>query len=552
SLISRHLWSYRAGAIHLRVMQRQSFDSLPSLWKDSTDNLAATLTAFHCEEFYERCFIAQLWLENGLCSHYFDHGDKGRGSFQKAQQCARLITNLTGAIGKRTKHQVHSHAQMYLYARSRLLNADESSAEEVQAEDQAPKGLEDSSGDVLMTGAITRIDEDKVRDGESKGTTAEDKREGDGWVHGKYEMGKRMVGGMLHAVDQAVLLSLCLDVQNSNPADGLTSEEMLPYLHRVLEHPNNWMVHSTGLLERSWLEYEKRRTADRAMLQIQALLDQHTTKLTMTQNTFQSIEDASPVQDRIEYIHCLVYPAQYELKRDLAYKYLQSQVFVSALNMFQELELWDEVVKCYQLLQKPYRAEMVVREQLKKLGETPYMLTSLGDLTSDEDCYERAWTLSNGRFARAKRTLGHRCFTSNRFQQAIDHFDAALKVQPLVANAWYMRGLSCMRLNQFDDAILSFTRCVQQDGEIGEAWANIGAIYYNRGEYSKALSALKEGLKHKPNNFRILQNLVLTTIQLEMYSESCMYMHILVDIRHTSKQTDPLIAELRLICRGVL
>lgn len=82
---------------------------------------------------------------------------------------------------------------MYLYARSRLLNADESSAEEVQAEDQAPKGLEDSSGDVLMTGAITRIDEDKVRDGESKGTTAEDKREGEGWVHGKYEMGKRMV-----------------------------------------------------------------------------------------------------------------------------------------------------------------------------------------------------------------------------------------------------------------------------------------------------------------------------------------------------------------------
>ena len=207
-------------------------------------------------------------------------------------------------------------------------------------------------------------------------------------------------GGMLHAVDQAVLLSLCLDVQNSNPADGLTSEEMFPYLHRVLEHPNNWMVHSTGLLERSWLEYEKRRTADRAMLQIQALLDQHTTKLTMTQNTFQSIEEASPVQDRIAYIHCLVYPAQYELKRDLAYKYLQSQVFVSALNMFQELELWDEVVKCYQLLQKPYRAEMVVREQIKKLGETPYMLTALGDLTSDEDCYERAWTLSNGRFAR--------------------------------------------------------------------------------------------------------------------------------------------------------
>ena len=103
------------------------------------------------------------------------------------------------------------------------------------------------------------------------------------------------------------------------------------------------MIHSTGLLERSWLEYEKRRTADRAMLQMQALLDQHTTRLTMTQSTYKSIEEASPIQDRIEFIHCLVYPAQYELKRDLAFKYLSCQVFYSALNMFQELELWDEV-----------------------------------------------------------------------------------------------------------------------------------------------------------------------------------------------------------------
>ncbi len=46
-----------------------------------------------------------------------------------------------------------------------------------------------------------------------------------------------------------------------------------------------------------------------------------------------------------------------------------------------ELELWDEVVKCYQLLQKPQRAEMIVREQIRVAGETPYMLTALGDLT---------------------------------------------------------------------------------------------------------------------------------------------------------------------------
>ena len=77
-----------------------------------------------------------------------------------------------------------------------------------------------------------------------------------------------------------------------------------------------------------------------------------------------------------------VYPAQYELKRDLAFRYLRSCVYASALNLFQELQLWDEVVNCYQLLQKPHRAEMVVREQLRSKGETPYMLTALADLTN--------------------------------------------------------------------------------------------------------------------------------------------------------------------------
>ena len=108
------------------------------------------------------------------------------------------------------------------------------------------------------------------------------------------------------------------------------------------------------------------------MLQIQALLDQHTTKLTIFQSNYDTIEDSAKAPERLKYLNCLVYPAQYELKRDLAYRYLSFQVFSSALNLFTELELWDEVVKCYQLLQKPHRAEMVVRERLK-FAETSFI-----------------------------------------------------------------------------------------------------------------------------------------------------------------------------------
>ena len=38
----------------------------------------------------------------------------------------------------------------------------------------------------------------------------------------------------LTKLDQSILLAFCLDVKNDNPADGLTAEQMSPFLERVL------------------------------------------------------------------------------------------------------------------------------------------------------------------------------------------------------------------------------------------------------------------------------------------------------------------------------
>jgi hypothetical protein len=57
----------------------------------------------------------------------------------------------------------------------------------------------------------------------------------------------------LSPLDQSILLSLCLNVKNNNPLDGLTAEEMGAYLERVLVQHDDWMIFSTALLERvSW------------------------------------------------------------------------------------------------------------------------------------------------------------------------------------------------------------------------------------------------------------------------------------------------------------
>jgi tetratricopeptide (TPR) repeat protein len=410
-------------------------------------------------------------------------------------------------------------------------------------------------------------------------STEEESKATDGsWQHGEWELGRRLVsegtngeeaavrevlldsvdggpaeniileggphfqdphtvdeGGALHPIDQALILALCLDVSNSNPVDGLTNAEMAPYIERVLQQANNWMIHSTGLLERSWLEFERRKTMDRAMLQIQALIDQHSTKLTIMQSSYKAIEDSAPVQDRLRHIYQLVYPSQFELKRDLAIKYLRCQVFMSALNYFKELEMWDEVVTCYQLMQKPQRAEIVVREQLK-INETPYMITSLADLTGKEDLYERAWMISQGRFPRAKRTLGKICYDRGDFEPACKHLTEALKVQPLVHTAWYLKGLCCMRLEWWEEGLQAFVRCIQQDEEVGEAWANMGAIHMRMKQYAKADHCLVEALKQKHNDWRILENLLSVNIALSKWKESIRYMSSLIDQRHQSQR----------------
>jgi hypothetical protein len=362
-------------------MQNRHYDKLPTLWKECQESFTVSLETYG---EYKQChqnnlknihiiIEAMLWMEWGLCYHYFDYKDKGKAHFARAQKTIELSTLLTSAMGKRTKYQQTAHAQLFLLARSKLI--------EREKHDTVARECPDLK-------LIPRVEpESLVTEG--------------GWKHAEWEVGRRLVGevnggeeaairevmldsmdggpeenilleggpkfidevdkgGDLHPVDQALILLLCLDVSNENPEDGLTREEMSPYIERVLMKAQNWMIYSTGLLERSWLEYEKRRTMDRAMLQIQALLDQHTTRLTITQSTKKSIEESAPVQDRIQYLYCLVYPSQYELKVDLAFRYLRCQVFVSALNLFKELELWDEVVKCYQLLEKPHRAEVTL------------------------------------------------------------------------------------------------------------------------------------------------------------------------------------------------
>eukprot|EP01103_Thecamoeba_quadrilineata_P008050 TRINITY_DN1783_c0_g4_i2.p1 TRINITY_DN1783_c0_g4~~TRINITY_DN1783_c0_g4_i2.p1 ORF type:complete len:502 (-),score=124.96 TRINITY_DN1783_c0_g4_i2:29-1534(-) len=237
-------WIARALFIHQQCLTHQTA-TLKGIIHDSYDKTLKKLetsTVPLPPSFLDHEIMSRVLIEIGLVHHSSRSVKKAKECFVRAQKFAGLTCYLTGELGMRTKFQTFQTAQLVLHATSRTPSAigagttdKNETPQEVDVEDSillaVPKLLKESSA----------------------------------------------VSSNNRAIDQAILLSLCLDVKNQNADDGLTQEEMRAYVERVKEHPNDWLVHSLCLLIKARLELTRPKTVDRAALQLEALVDQHNT-----------------------------------------------------------------------------------------------------------------------------------------------------------------------------------------------------------------------------------------------------------------------------------
>ena len=86
-----------------------------------------------------------------------------------------------------------------------------------------------------------------------------------------------------------------------------------------------------------------------------------------------------------------------------------------------KLKRWEEVIQCYHLLDLRHKAVEVIEEQMKTEGETPLLLCMLGDATDQPEHYEKAIQVSQGRSARAFRSLGGYYFQRKQFDKAVEY-----------------------------------------------------------------------------------------------------------------------------------
>lgn len=322
------LWALRFTFYHQQLLENPTFSL-----KKNLDLHLGSLKGSMPEDPH---LAARLWLEFGIIHNFFQERSKTRECFHNAQEVHQFAVELTGAMGKRTRFQTYETAQLVVRAESALLP---------ESPGARPKEAENPDDTLLPTPSFS-VD---------VGTTN------------------------LHVIDQAILLALCLNVKNQNPKHGLTTAEMHPYVRKALEHSNNWLVHSMGLLIRSRLEVESTKTLERATLQVQALVDQFL------------LEEEAPVQERMRYVFMLAFPSYWQLKLETALLYGRIGSALSALQIFLELESWEHAIDCYRVTNQLEEAEKLCLAQLEQQPNNAKIYCLLGDVKADPQFYEKAW-----------------------------------------------------------------------------------------------------------------------------------------------------------------
>jgi tetratricopeptide (TPR) repeat protein len=406
---------------------------------------------------------AMFYVEQGVMFNYYYSDPRAQECFEKAKKATQLTTNLSASLGVRTKFQEHQIAQLVLFATSKDVDDDKG---------VVPTEVPLEEDTILLV--KPKVDQDSETN--------------------------------LRVIDQVIILALCMNIKNNNPKHGLTTEEMMPYIRRVGANPNNWMVHTHHLLVKSRLESESNKTIERSVFQLQVLTEQF-------------YEEKPSVADRMKYLCSLNFPSIYELNKELGNRFLSLGALSSAMQVFEKLKMFEEIIQCLIVVDKNHRAEQLATERLEKNPNDYVMTFLLGMVKNDPILYEASWEKSGKRYSRAKRALGNYYSQQKKFKEAIPHYEQALAINHLYPMTWFTLGCSYMHVGNFEKGIGAFQKVIQQNPEDSDSWSNLGSCYVQLNRPAQAHKTLLEATKLKYDSYKVWENFLLISFEVEQFND---------------------------------
>ncbi|KXT04233.1 hypothetical protein AC579_8347 [Pseudocercospora musae] len=496
----------RTSFLHQRILSEVS-STLQDVIYDDLGILETDLSSHGKPNIYNEFILERSTI-------HIHHGlDKfAREDLEKAKQERHFEFALTGLLGKRTKFQQKDVSQLVVLAKSASGDEDVQAPATGSELKTKPENL-DLNDDTLLE-AISFSEK-------PKDTPSTEIQAIDSLPQSLKELDPANQP-QLQPLDSVILLSLASSIKNTQPEDGLTREETLPYATRVLDGgSSNWQVYTQALLVRSRIEGFRARTTERGLLQLQALVDQVVADTTpegssgkenardsTAQSTFlpkAKESESAPASERLRYIFQLATPTRWELEAELANRWVQLGGLRSALDIYERLQMWAEAALCWAATEREDKAKQIVRRQLFHATasgpdvpeieiaedeewkgparcpaplDAPRLYCILGDIDQDISWYEEAWKVSGERYARAQRSIGRYFYGAGPEKdmvRAAEAYSKSLRVNQLNHQSWFALGCALLELAQFNKAVEAFSRCVQLDETDAEAWSNLAA-----------------------------------------------------------------------------
>ncbi|XP_013420464.1 tetratricopeptide repeat protein 27 [Lingula anatina] len=522
--ISNDWWLFRCLVTHQKLLQERS-PTLKTAVVDLIDSVSKNDTLLENNE--NRLLKMQFYMEAHAASMFYFENTKAKQLIEVVQKGSGLQIELTGALGKRSRYQKEDQAELILKV-SRQSEAGDSRDSE-RAEETMSKEIETGGNGDREKAKETASAAESGKEPEKimpKDISLND----DTFLnHIEFTDENNPLNYSVSAVEQAIVLSVCLDMRYNNPAhERLTDVATLAFIHTLLHLPQDWCVQTVALNMRSQLEKDSRRRVERSMMQLEELVKQ-----------FDRPEPDG--RTRLSLVYCTNLPPKWKIQEDLGDFFVSLGCISSAMETFEKVENWDKLIVCYVQLEKKDKAEKVIRERLA-VKETPDLWCYLGDVLQDEQYYNKAWELSNHRSGRSQKLLGFLYLRTGKYKECIECFEKSLSINYLQIPVWYSCGCACLLVQDFKKAANAFRNCVTLESDNFEAWNNLSLAYIRSGQKERAFRTLQEAVKCDYNNWRIWENILITAADVGEFTHLIRAYHRLLDIR--DKHEDPLVLEI--------
>ncbi|CAH8830736.1 unnamed protein product [Trichobilharzia szidati] len=437
-------------------------------------------------------WIHYLMLSSYLSAFYYEY-ENSKTFASKCAEYLNIDVKFDGVLGKCTRFQEKEVANLTVKV-SRLLEVKD---DESSCNDALPQIISLNDDVLLNSVALSTNDEQKP----------------------------------LSNIEQSFILLLCELHRRYYPRDDLTAQQCLAYINTVIravypdsiseiKSSSSWPIATEMLFRRSLLEHHSVRRTERALSQLEELSNQFS-------------RTSPPLSDRsVGSFFLSRMPSIWTLQIEQGRLLMKIGCYKSALDSFLLWDKWSEIIECYTHLNKREKAEEVIRSRLDAGDKSADLYCALGDVTNDRQYYLTAWDVSNHKSARAMRSLAVvYMYMDKDYSNAIECFEKSLGINNMQAGLWFTFGCCCLQAKEYIKAEKAFRACVRLDPDNYEAWSNCATAVLLQGRKNVALKLMKEACKYNYENWRLWENILLISVEVNAFGDTMHAYHRLLDLR---------------------